>query len=307
LNGRTPIWRIVNATATNIYATDHINNTLTDILPLMQSATTVAVKRWNWTGSDNQCLAEGVQRNALHEGIVKANLDPNDLIIIADSDEFVDPVLLKSLKETSWTKNAADEFVIPDGRKFVITHSRAWNPYLPENQPLKPIGPDQDGLPVPTCKQHLDSYYGVKLCLEWHIFTPYYKKVVEWGRRNESAILTTWNSYVHAVDHPNTFGRRMPCHFRRNNQEFPEIGPCGWHLSWMDPFKKLLAYVEWTKEQGKQAESWMKHCYDTKLDPTPIIFGSFSQADDSYECFDRCNRTLVYVDDSFMPPLLKKL
>jgi hypothetical protein len=119
-------------------------------------------------------------------------------------------------------------------------------------------------------------------------------------------VLTTWNAYNKAKDHINTFGKRMPCHFRRQTDDYPQIGPCGWHLSWLSPFNKVLAYAEWSKEEGKTALTWMKHCVEHNLDPTPMKFGGFSSEDDKFECFNRGDRKLSEVDDVYMPEKLKK-
>jgi hypothetical protein len=306
---------VIKFDRTHIYVHDSLEKRTFDILPTLNSLnrSDIYIKRFHWTPGDHRCVAEGVQRNALDRGIMQLNskisLNEDDILIILDTDEFIDPAFLTSMKLNTWVSTHPDEFTIPDGRTFKITHSR-WDSTLPDCPPLRVMKPPPPnyGLPIPLCSEHLDTHYGVKLCLHWHIFTPKLRKTIEWGRRQETAILTTWGAYQTAKSHVGTFGKRMPCHYRRNTAPFPQIGPCGWHLSWLNPMEKLEAYAEWPKEKGILARKWMANCMSRTMDPTPIIFSETFNPDDDTKSFDRNDRTLIEIDDDpYMPDLLKQL
>jgi hypothetical protein len=308
--GSNVLYRVEGWDANSVTVTDHIDRYKINILKLLQNKERIFIKRIKWEEGDERCLAEGVQRNALDRGILeldmKISLNDNDLILIVDTDEFIDPVFILSLKNNTWISNTTGEFTISDGRQFKITHS-SWDQSVPVSPPIRIIGPPKYNLPFPLCAEHIESYYGIKLCLHWHIFNPTLRKSIEWGRRQESAILTTWGAYKESTPHGGTFGKRMPCNFRRNIPTFPQIGPSGWHLSWLNPIGKLGAYAEWSKERGMLAKNWMLNCIKNKLDPTPIIFSEHFDTNDDTKTFDRNDRILHEVEDVYMPDILKKL
>ena len=88
----------------HIYAQDSVEKKTFDILPTLNSLnrSDVYIKRFHWSPDDHRCVAEGVQRNALDRGIMELNskisLNDDDILIILDTDEFIDPAFLMSMK-----------------------------------------------------------------------------------------------------------------------------------------------------------------------------------------------------------------
>ena len=324
-----PVYRVSRRDGGRVWARDHLGDAEREVTADVAAATArgaAFVKRAEWSKGDVRCVAEGVQRNALDAGLQRlaaaGSIDATDLVVLVDADEFVDPSLLRALKCNTWAPTAdADTFSIPDagagsidGRLFYrVTHS-TWSIAQRDAAPLRAIGPPQYGLPFPTTAEHAESLYALKLCLSWHIFDARHRKRLEWGRRQETAMLTTWGAYVAATPHNGTFGRRLPCHVRRSSASMPQIGlrdwggaTAGWHLSWTAPLAKLRAYAEWSREECIAAEGWMRHCLAVPQDPTPLVRGAWTAADDALACYDRQDRALELVDDPRMPPALRSV
>ncbi len=305
-----PIYKVISCNS-NIIAEQHDTRERRDMQSILWHKFNVEhqlfVRRYKWTAGDMRCLAEGVQRNFLDKAIRSLDLESDDLIIICDVDEFIDPVLLRALKLKTWDycNEQKTQFRLQENNAcFRMTNSR-WNDTRPDCDECKVTGDPEYGLPFPVVESMNNCYYGVKLCLTWNIFSSRWRKTLEWGRRQETAILTTWGAYDQAPRYNGTFGKRVPSHFRRQTDNFPQIGvtnkadpedifpTCGWHLSWQDAANKLLAYAEWSKEEGKSATTWMKYCIQEHIDPHPIVKGAFTDKDVQFTCFDRENRQLV--------------
>ena len=76
-------------------------------------------------GKKEQWQNENFQRNSIQLGLSKIDLDPNDILIIADLDEIVNPAILQQVKQA--TLNPTDHYLIMDNYTYNLnTRHDTW-------------------------------------------------------------------------------------------------------------------------------------------------------------------------------------